>query len=70
MPKNYGADPTITSGEDIPAEDLDESLFIPEFSSSRTTTTRLAVTGETEDDTDTSTHTKFVFLPQILWGLY
>ena len=60
---------TITSGEDIPAEDLNESLFLPEFPS-RTATTRLAVTVETEDDTDTSTHAKFVFLPQVLLGPY
>ena len=56
---------TITSGEDVSAEDLNESLFLPEFSSSRTATTLFAVTGETEDDTDTSTHTKSIPLPQI-----
>ena len=53
---------TMTSGEDIPAEDLDESLFLPDFSSSQTApTSRLAVMEEIEnDDTDTSTHTMLI----------
>ena len=60
---------TITSGEDIPAEDLDESLFLPEYPSGTATTTGLAATVETEnDDTDTSTHIMFIRLPLSLHG--
>ena len=63
---------TTTSGEDIAAEDLDESLFLPDFSSSRNaTTTHPAATGEIENnDTDTSAHIMFILLPRFLCGKY